>query len=148
MRAVVQRVSQAGVTADSGPRTGIGPGLLVLLGVCKGDTESEAEWLAKKITGLRIFEDEAGKMNLSLGDIGGEMLIISQFTLYGDCRKGRRPGFDKAAPPDEAEKLYEYFISQVRSRGIPIRHGTFGAMMEVDLVNSGPVTLIINTPES
>lgn len=146
MRAVVQRVSSAGVTIGSQPRIGIGSGLLVLLGVAKGDSESEADWLARKILGLRIFEDDERKMNRSVCDIGGDLLVISQFTLYGDCRKGRRPGFDLAAPPEIAIPLYRRFIHQLHASGLTVREGEFGAVMDVDLVNHGPVTLIVESP--
>ncbi len=146
MRAVVQRVSNAGVTIGSQPRIGIGPGLLILLGVAKGDSEAEAEWLARKILGLRIFEDDQQKMNRSVCDMGGDLLVISQFTLYGDCRKGRRPGFDQAAPPEIAIPLYRRFIEYLQTSGLTIREGEFGALMEVDLINHGPVTFIIESP--
>lgn len=148
MRAVIQRVSEAGVTVESKPRVGIGRGLLILLGVRKGDGEEDARWLAKKILGLRIFEDEARKMNRSVEEVGGALLVISQFTLYGDCRKGRRPGFDQAAPPGEAIPLYEMFIRELSQSGLEVRHGEFGALMQVDLLNQGPVTLVIDSPQS
>jgi D-tyrosyl-tRNA(Tyr) deacylase len=123
----------------------IGRGLLVLLGVGEGDSETRAHWLAEKISGLRIFEDEAGKMNLSVEDVGGGLLVVSQFTLYGDCRKGRRPSFTGAAPPAEADRLYEVFVARLRERGLPVETGVFQAMMQVHLVNDGPVTLIVET---
>ncbi|MGE3806922.1 MAG: D-aminoacyl-tRNA deacylase [Gemmataceae bacterium] len=145
MRAVVQRVSQARVVVASEVIGQIGPGLLVLLGVHKEDGADQARWLADKIVGLRIFEDDAGKMNRSLGDVAGSMLIVSQFTLYGDCAKGRRPSFIDAAPPELAIPLYEGFIDAVKALGIPVATGRFGAMMEVELTNHGPVTLIIDT---
>lgn len=148
MRAVIQRVSEAGVTVESKPRVGIGRGLLVLLGVRKGDTEESACWLARKILGLRIFEDEERKLNRSVEDVHGDLLVVSQFTLYGDCRKGRRPGFDQAAPPSEAIPLYEKFMMELSRSGLRVCHGEFGAMMDVDLVNRGPVTLIVDSARS
>ena len=146
MRALVQRVSESSVTVDGQTVGSIGKGVLVLLGVSKGDTEKEAEWLSEKIPNLRIFEDDAGKMNLSLIDIGGELLAVSQFTLAGDCKKGRRPSFDKAAPPETAETLYEYFTKMVAEKGIRVETGRFRAMMKVHLVNDGPVTLVVDSP--
>lgn len=145
MKAVIQRVRRASVTVDGVVSGAIGGGLLVLLGVGKGDTESAADYLAAKIAGLRIFPDAEGKMNLSLVDAGGAMLVVSQFTLYGDCRKGRRPGFDGAAPPDEARRLYEYFVSRIRAANIPVETGVFQAHMDVELLNDGPVTLIVES---
>jgi D-tyrosyl-tRNA(Tyr) deacylase len=124
----------------------IGPGLLVLLGVGKGDTEAAADYLAEKITGLRIFEDNAGKMNISVLDKRGEVLVVSQFTLYGDVRRGKRPSFDAAARPEEARKLYEYFVARVRSTGLRCETGEFQATMQVELVNDGPVTIIVESP--
>lgn len=145
MRACVQRVSQAKVTV-AGQTTGeIGQGLLVLLGVAVADTADHARWLAEKIAGLRIFEDQAGKMNLSLADAGGAMLVVSQFTLLGDCRRGRRPSFVGAAPPELAERLYETFVETVRAQGIAVATGRFRAHMEVALINDGPVTLIVDS---
>lgn len=145
MRAVVQRVSRAEVRV-AGEVTGrIGPGLVVLLGVGRDDTESEAAWMLDKIAGLRIFADEAGKMNLSLEDIRGGLLVVSQFTLYGDTRKGRRPSFIDAAPPELAVALYEKFVELARARGLDVGTGVFQAMMDVDLVNDGPVTLIVES---
>jgi D-tyrosyl-tRNA(Tyr) deacylase len=145
MRAVIQRVSKARVEVGGTVVGEIGAGLLVLLGVGKPDTEADAEFLAAKITGLRIFSDDAGKMNLSLIDTGGAMLAVSQFTLYGDCRKGRRPSFDSAAPPELARALYERFIEAVRKTGVRVETGVFQAHMEVSLMNDGPVTLIIDS---
>jgi D-tyrosyl-tRNA(Tyr) deacylase len=145
MRAVVQRVSRARVVIDQETAGEIGPGLLVLLGVTTSDTPEQARWLADKIIGLRIFNDADGKMNRSLGDIGGGMLIVSQFTLYGDCRKGRRPSFIDAAGPEIAIPLYEEFITAVKAQGVPVATGRFGAMMQVELVNDGPVTLILDS---
>jgi len=142
----VQRVSRAKVSIDGKVVAEIGPGLLVLLAAARGDGPEQIRWLAEKVTGLRIFSDDAGKMNLSLKQVEGEMLIVSQFTLYGDCRKGKRPSFTGSAPPEEAEKLYEDFIEAVRGHGVLTRHGVFGAMMDVELVNDGPVTLIVDTP--
>lgn len=148
MRAVIQRVSTASVEVDGAITGKIDAGLLVLFGVAKGDTERDADWLAEKILGLRIFEDDAGKMNRSVTDVGGALLVVSQFTLYGDTRKGRRPSFDQAAPPDEANRLYEYFVAQCRERGIRTETGVFQAMMRVSLVNEGPVTLICDSPSA
>jgi D-tyrosyl-tRNA(Tyr) deacylase len=145
MRAVVQRVTRASVTVDGEVVGQIGRGCLVLLGVAGDDTETDADYLAEKIAGLRYFEDADGKMNASLADIDGAMLVVSQFTLYGDCRKGRRPSFTDAAPPDLAERLYEYFVQQVRRQGIAVETGRFRAMMQVELVNDGPVTLVLES---
>jgi D-tyrosyl-tRNA(Tyr) deacylase len=125
----------------------IDQGLVVLLGVANGDGEAEARWLADKIVGLRIFDDDNGKMNLALADVGGAMLVISQFTLYGDCRKGRRPSFIDAAPPDRAEALYESFVARVRGLGVPVATGRFRAHMDVSLTNDGPVTIWIDTAD-
>jgi D-tyrosyl-tRNA(Tyr) deacylase len=145
MRAVVQRVSRANV-AIAGETVGdIGVGLVVLLGVTHSDTTEQAQWLAEKIAGLRIFNDADGKMNCDLTEVQGSMLIVSQFTLYGDCRKGKRPGFIDAAPPTLAIPLYEAFINGVKSLGIPVGTGRFGADMQVELVNDGPVTLIVDS---
>ncbi len=149
MKAVVQRVTAASVTIKSSAETReIGPGLAVLLGIAPMDTADEAEWLAEKLAGLRIFEDAEGKMNLGLSELsgGGAMLIVSQFTLYGDARKGRRPSFAGAAPPSVALPLYQAFVEAVKSRGIWVQTGEFGADMSVTVVNDGPVTLIVETP--
>jgi D-tyrosyl-tRNA(Tyr) deacylase len=146
MRAVVQRVSRCKVTVEGRIVGEIGPGLLVLLGIGKTDTEAAADYLAGKITGLRIFEDSAGKMNLSVLDQRGEVLVVSQFTLYGDVRRGKRPSFDAAARPEEARKLYEYFVQKVRATGLRCQTGEFQAMMQVELVNDGPVTIIVESP--
>lgn len=146
MRAVVQRVSEARVEVDGKITGSIGLGLMVLLGVGKGDDEPSADWLVDKIAGLRIFPDSDGKMNLSVEQSGGALLVVSQFTLYGDTRRGRRPSFDDAAPPDEANRLYEYFVQRARARGLKVETGVFQAMMSVHLVNEGPVTLICETP--
>ena len=121
----------------------IGRGLLVLVGVGQGDSEKQAHWLADKIAGLRIFEDDAGKMNLSVEEVGGSALVVSQFTLYGDCRKGRRPSFTGAAPPEEADRLYQVFVERLKERGLPVATGVFQAMMQVHLVNDGPVTVVV-----
>jgi len=145
MRAVIQRVSKALVTVDGAATGSIGAGLVVLLGVGKGDQAASAEALVDKIVHLRIFADDAGKMNLSLADIRGSLLVVSQFTLYGDCRKGRRPGFDAAAPAEEARRLYEHFVDSARLRGVHTETGVFQAHMEVSLVNDGPVTLILDS---
>ena len=146
MRAVVQRVSRAGVTVDGEVVGSVGRGLLVLLGVGPADTEAGARWLADKVVGLRIFPDEEGKMNRDVSEAGGGVLVVSQFTLYGDCRKGRRPSFVGAAPPEVAEPLYEAFVAAVRAQGVPAATGRFAAMMQVELVNDGPVTLLVDTP--
>jgi D-aminoacyl-tRNA deacylase len=145
MRAVVQRVSRAEVSVGEEVVGKIGPGLLVLLGVGKTDTKADAEYLAAKTTGLRIFEDENGKMNLSLAETHGAVLAVSQFTLYGDARKGKRPSFDEAAPPELARELYEYFIAKIREVGIPCETGRFQAMMQVEFVNDGPVTILLDS---
>ena len=145
MRAVIQRVKEARVEVDGEVVGRIGEGMLILLGAGKDDTEEDVRYLAEKIAGLRIFEDTEGKMNLSVTDTGGQVLVVSQFTLYGDCRKGRRPSFDKAAPPETAERLYELFISEIRGRGVKVETGRFRAMMDVHLVNSGPVTLMLDS---
>lgn len=147
MKAVVQRVSESSVSVNSKKISAIEDGLMVLLGVQEGDTEKDADFLAEKIINLRIFEDEHGKMNLSLKDTGGQLLVVSQFTLLGDCRKGRRPSFINAAAPDEASSLYEYFMANTKSLGIDTYSGIFGAYMDVSLVNQGPVTLILDTRE-
>ncbi|MHB2021123.1 MAG: D-aminoacyl-tRNA deacylase [Candidatus Xenobia bacterium] len=147
MRAVVQRVSASHVVVDGKTVGQIDRGLLVLLGVRQGDTEAQLPWLADKIIGLRIFNDAAGKFNLSLTEVGGSLLVVSQFTLYGDCRKGRRPGFTDAAAPDLAKELYLKFCNLCRERGVTVAEGIFQAHMEVHLVNDGPVTLIIDTPQ-
>jgi D-tyrosyl-tRNA(Tyr) deacylase len=146
MRAVLQRVTQAQVEVAGMVEGRIASGLLILLGVSKTDTPAEAEALCAKILNLRIFSDAAGKMNLSLIDTGGELLVVSQFTLYGDCRKGRRPSFDLAAPAEQARALYEHFIATARRSGIKVETGVFQAHMAVSLVNDGPVTLLLNEP--
>lgn len=143
MKLVLQRVKRASVTIDNELYSSIGQGLLILFGVEKGDTEADVEKYAQKVAKLRIFSDENDKMNLSVCDVGGEILVVSQFTLAGDCKKGTRPSFDKSAPPDEANRLYEYFIELLRQQNIPVFTGVFGAMMDVELVNDGPVTFIL-----
>jgi len=150
MRAVIQRVSRATVTATvDGERIGaIGPGLVVLLGVHRDDRQTDLDWLVDKIIHLRVFADGEGKMNRSLLDTGGAMLIVSQFTLHGDCRKGRRPGYSQAARPEQAETLYEDFITAVRSHGIQTATGRFQADMAVELVNDGPVTLLLDSAKN
>ena len=148
MRAVVQRVSRAKVTV-SGEITGeIGPGLLVLLGVGAGDTRADADYLADKTIGLRIFEDPDRKMNLSVVDIDGAVLAVSQFTLYGDVRRGKRPSFDAAAPPQSARELYEYFVEKVRAAGVRCETGRFQEMMQVELANEGPVTILLDSAKT
>jgi D-tyrosyl-tRNA(Tyr) deacylase len=146
MRIVIQRVAQARVEVDATITGRIGAGLLLLLGVGKGDTRTDADYLLEKTLGLRIFPDHAGKMNLSLLETGGSLLVVSQFTLYGDVRKGRRPSFDLAAAPEEAERLYYYFVDAARARGVNVQTGIFQAMMDVHLVNNGPVTIICESP--
>jgi D-tyrosyl-tRNA(Tyr) deacylase len=145
MKAVIQRVTQSAVTVDGRSVGAIGPGLMVLLGVAHGDTPEDCRYLAEKIVNLRIFEDDQGKMNRSLRDVNGAMLVVSQFTLMGDCRKGRRPSFVAAAPPEEAEARYLEFCQCVREKGIDVSTGRFGAMMQVSLINDGPVTLIVES---
>lgn len=145
MRAVIQRVSRASVRIDKKITGQIGFGLVVLVGIHTDDTTRDLQWLADKIINLRIFSDDQGKMNTSIADIGGEMLIISQFTLYGDCRKGRRPGYSNGAPPEIAEPLYLKFVEEVKNYRISVATGTFRAAMEVELVNDGPVTLLLDS---
>ena len=145
MRAVVQRVDKAKVTVDGKIVGEISRGLMVLVGVVEGDTEKDVQYLADKVTGLRIFEDEAEKMNLSVKDIGGEILSVSQFTLYGDCRKGKRPSFDKAAKPETAIVLYEKYNELCRQQNIKVETGVFGAHMLVELANNGPVTILLDS---
>ncbi|MEJ5197729.1 MAG: D-aminoacyl-tRNA deacylase [Anaerolineae bacterium] len=145
MRAVIQRVSRASVTVDGREVGAIGRGFLVLVGATHSDTRAEAEWLARKVAGLRLFEDAAGKMNLGLADVGGAVLVVSQFTLYADARKGRRPSFTEAARPEQAEPLIDYFVELLRKEGLTVATGQFQAHMEVALVNDGPVTLWLDT---
>jgi D-aminoacyl-tRNA deacylase len=145
MRAVVQRVSRAQVSVGDEVVGKIGPGLLVLLGVSKSDAKSDADYLAGKILGLRIFDDENGKMNLSIAETRGAVLAVSQFTLYGDVRKGKRPSFDEAAPPQLARELYEYFVSKIREDGVTCETGRFQTTMQVELMNDGPVTILLDS---
>ncbi|MBW1779014.1 MAG: D-tyrosyl-tRNA(Tyr) deacylase [Deltaproteobacteria bacterium] len=147
MRAVVQRVKECTVVVKGESVGSIEKGLLVFLGVHREDTPADAEYLAQKIASLRIFEDDTGKMNRSLVEVAGSILVVSQFTLYGDCRKGRRPSFIDAAPPDPAQTLYDHFVELLRKIGVPVETGWFQAMMEVTLVNDGPVTLILESPQ-
>jgi D-tyrosyl-tRNA(Tyr) deacylase len=147
MKAVIQRVSEARVDVAGTTVGSISRGIMVLLGVQKGDGERDAERLVDKIVRLRLFEDDAGKMNLALGDVGGALLVVSQFTLVGNCAKGRRPSFDDAAPPGEAKRLYEHFVEIARKCGVTVETGTFQAMMQVSLTNDGPVTFILNSCE-
>jgi D-tyrosyl-tRNA(Tyr) deacylase len=147
VKAVIQRVGEACVIVDGRTVGKIGAGTVVLLAVEHGDSETDADWLAKKIVELRMFGDSDGKMNLSLQEIGGSILAISQFTLAGDCRKGRRPSFVGAAPPAEGNRLYEYFVTQVKRQGVPVETGIFQADMKVSLVNDGPVTFILESPK-
>ncbi|MFI5113800.1 MAG: D-aminoacyl-tRNA deacylase [Terriglobales bacterium] len=145
MRAVIQRVSRAKVTVNGQIAGEIGLGLLVLLGVGAGDTREDADYLAEKTLGLRIFEDPDGKMNLSTADVSGALLVVSQFTLYGDVRRGKRPSFDAAAPPQPARELYEYFVGKIRAAGLRCETGRFQEMMQVELVNDGPVTILLDS---
>jgi D-tyrosyl-tRNA(Tyr) deacylase len=148
MRAVIQRVTRAQVTVN-GELTGhIGAGLLVLLGVGQADNCADADYLCDKILNLRIFEDEAGKMNRSLQETGGSLLVVSQFTLYGDVRRGRRPSFDAAAPPVRARELYEYFVERIRAAGVACETGRFQEMMQIELVNDGPVTILLDSSKA
>lgn len=143
MKALLQRVSSANVTVDGRVVGQIEKGFVILLGITHSDTISEAEWLANKVAGIRLFEDDAGKMNLALADVDGSLLVVSQFTLYGDARKGRRPSFVAAARPEQAESLFERFVSQLRQHGLQVATGVFGAAMHVEIHNDGPVTLMI-----
>jgi len=147
MRAVVQRVRSCRVVVAGETVGAIGHGLLVLLGIRTGDTADLVRWLADKVVNLRIFEDDQGKMNVSVADSGGEVLVVSQFTLYGDCQKGRRPSFIDAARPEAAEPLYQAFADAVRLHGVPVATGRFGADMQVESVNDGPVTIVLDAPE-
>ena len=149
MRLVIQRVKRASVTIEGRDKREIGQGMCVLIGVTHADTEASADWLAEKMAGLRIFEDEAGKINLSLQDINGEVLLVSQFSLYASCAKGRRPGFTDAAKPEHAERLYNYFVERVKGLGLKkVACGEFGADMEVEIINDGPLTFIVDSPET
>lgn len=143
MKTVIQRVTSASVAVEEKIVGRISEGIMVLLGIEKWDSEAEADWLVDKICGLRIFNDDAGKMNRSAADIGGALLVVSQFTLAGNCSKGRRPSFDTAAPPDEGKRLYEYFVAAARRTGLQVETGVFQADMQVSLVNDGPVTFIL-----
>ena len=147
MRAIVQRVTAAAVTVAGEPVGRIGPGLVLLVGVRHGDSPAAARWLAEKVAHLRIFADDESKFNRSVLDVGGSILLISQFTVYGDCRKGRRPNFTAAAPPDVAAPLLDTLAEELRNRGLPVETGEFGAMMQVALTNDGPVTVLVDTPE-
>ena len=148
MRAVIQRVKSAAVSVDGDPIASIGRGLVVFLGVGRGDTTEDAAYLVKKIPHLRIFQDADEKFNISLVDVDGEMLVVSQFTLFGDCRKGRRPSFTEAADPEYARKLYDHFVSALEEKGLRVQAGRFQAMMMVDLVNDGPVTLLLDSKKA
>jgi D-tyrosyl-tRNA(Tyr) deacylase len=148
MRIVLQRVNRAQVDVGAETVGAIGPGLLILIGVTHRDTSEDADYLATKVIHLRIFPDEAGRMNRSLVDAGGSVLVVSQFTLYGDCRKGRRPGFDAAAAPEQARELYEYFVQRLKLHHVNVATGVFQADMEVTLVNDGPVTFVLDSPET
>lgn len=147
MKLVIQRVTEASVNINGEETRSIGRGFVVLIGITEGDTRQDVEYLASKCVSLRVFTDETDKMNLALQDIGGELLLISQFTLYGDCRKGNRPNFMKAAKPDVAKPLYEHFIEECKKSGIPVQTGEFGADMQVRLCNDGPVTILMDTAE-
>lgn len=147
MRVLLQRVGRAEVRVEGDLVSAIGPGLLIFLGVARGDDRFAARWLTDKVSGLRIFSDAEGKMNLSVEEIGGEILVVSQFTLYGDCRRGRRPGFDRAARPELANELYEYFMECLAVKGLKVSGGRFAAHMEVSLVNDGPVTFLLEYPQ-
>lgn len=146
MKLVIQRVKNASVTIDNELFSSIEQGYLILFGVEKGDTKAQADWLANKVSVLRCFSDENGKMNLSIKDVNGEMLIVSQFTLCGDIKKGTRPSFDKAMAPNEANEMYEYFIEKVKEQNIPVKTGVFGVHMDVQLLNDGPVTFVVDAP--
>ncbi len=148
MRAVVQRVSRAKVTVKGEIAGEIGLGLLVLLGVGAGDARADVDYLAEKTIGLRIFEDGGGKMNLSVGEVPGAVLVVSQFTLYGDARRGKRPSFDAAAPPEQARELYEYFVERIRAAGVRSETGRFQETMQVELVNEGPVTILLDSAKT
>jgi len=148
MRAVVQRVLRGRVVVEGETVGEIGPGFVVLLGVSRDDTEADADYLAEKVAGLRVFEDEQGRMNRPLQDVGGAVLAVSQFTLYGDVRRGRRPGFDRAARPEQAEPLYQRFVEQLRARGLTVATGRFQTHMEVELVNNGPVTILVDSEKT
>jgi len=148
MRAVIQRVSRASVRVEGDLTGEIGKGLLVLLGVARDDSETDADYLAEKVAGLRIFEDEGGKMNLSVSDVDGSVLAVSQFTLFGDVRRGKRPSFDAAARPERAKALYKYFVERIRASGLRCETGRFQEMMAVELVNEGPVTILLDSKKA
>ena len=148
MRAVIQRVSQASVEVGGGRVSAIGRGLLVLVGVGRDDGAADLDWLAEKIVPLRIFADDSGQMNLSVQDVAGELLVVSQFTLYGDCRKGRRPSYSDSAPPEAAQALYEQLLTRLRATGVPVHAGVFRATMQVALINDGPVTLLLDSKKT
>ena len=148
MRAVVQRVNRARVTVGGEVVGEIGQGLLVLLGVGQSDTDTAADYLANKIAGLRVFDDDAGRMNRAVGEVGGGVLVVSQFTLFGDVRRGKRPSFDAAAPPEQARRLYEYFVERLRAAGLRCETGRFQEMMLVELVNDGPVTILLDSEKA
>ncbi|MGA9798865.1 MAG: D-aminoacyl-tRNA deacylase [Terriglobales bacterium] len=148
MRAVVQRVTRARVTVNGNVAGEIGLGLLVLLGIGREDREADADYLAGKIVGLRIFENDGGKMNLAVGEVAGSVLVVSQFTLYGDLRRGKRPSFDAAAPPEKARALYQYFVERIRAAGLRCETGRFQEMMQVELVNDGPVTILLDSSKA
>lgn len=146
MRVVVQRVAHAQVSVGESAVGAIGPGLMLLVGIGRDDEEKQLAWMAKKLVGLRIFEDDEGKMNLDVRDVDGSILAVSQFTLYGDCRRGRRPGFSEARNPEEALPLFERFVALLRDEGVPVETGRFGADMKVELLNDGPVTFVVEAP--
>ncbi len=148
MRLLIQRVTRAEVRVDGVMKGAIGPGILALIGIARNDSERDADYMLEKLANLRIFPDAEGKMNLSALDTAAGLLIVSQFTLYGDCRKGRRPGFDGAAPPDRARQLYDYFVACARTTGLTVQTGIFQAHMEVELTNDGPVTLMLESPQA
>ena len=145
MKLVIQRVSQASVVVEGGTVGTIRTGLVVFIGISRSDTLADADYLSDKVLGLRIFPDESGKMNRNIAEAGGSLLVVSQFTLYGDCRKGRRPSFDQAAPPEQARDTYDYFVSTLRRGPVPVETGVFQAMMEVHLVNEGPITILVES---
>jgi D-tyrosyl-tRNA(Tyr) deacylase len=147
VRLVIQRVKQSKVTVSGSTTGAIRSGLLVLIGISREDTHAEADYMLDKVLGLRIFPDESGKMNRNIVEAGGALLLVSQFTLYGDCRKGRRPSFDRAAPPQQAQTLYEYFVDAARQGAVPVETGVFQAAMEVHLVNDGPVTILLDSDD-
>ncbi len=147
MRLVIQRVKESKVTVNGSTTGSIRSGLLVLIGIAREDTRAEVDYMLDKLLRLRIFPDDAGKMNRNIGESGGGMLLVSQFTLYGDCRKGRRPSFDRAAPPEQAQPLYEYFVESARRGTVPIETGVFQASMEVHLINDGPVTILLDSDD-